>query len=98
MSLRIDENSAESEQKNRLEKRRLMEKVCEIAESNLAPQKKLLFLLYYRHGYTQKDIAAFLGTRENNVTRRLATIRRQLMQVDGKIKKERKIIRKGQFV
>jgi len=86
--VQLDEHIiADTATEARLEKRRLIEKVCEIADGNLAPQKKLLFLLYYRHGYKQSDIAALLGVEDAVVFRRLRRIRRELTKEKYKIKK-----------
>lgn len=92
----LESNISDEVKQNRLEKRRLIEKVCEIAESNLTPQKKMLFLMYYRDGYKATDIASLLGINCSNVTRKLRRIQRELCQIDREIKKKR-LIRKGQF-
>jgi len=96
--VQLDEHIVEDTAKEaRLEKRRLIEKVCELADSHLTPQKKLLFLLYYRHGYKQGDIAALLGVQNAVVFRRLRRIQRELRQVDMELTKAKYKIKKGQF-
>jgi RNA polymerase sigma factor (sigma-70 family) len=69
----IDENN----QANRIRIRNLIAEKCEFAK-RLPPRQKLLFLMYYDHGHTLKEIAELCGIDE-------ATVGRSLRMVEKKI-------------
>lgn len=64
-------------QKNRIEIRRLIEEKCE-AVKKLPAHKKLLFLMYYDHGHSMREIAEVCGIAEETVRRRLTKIANEI--------------------
>jgi len=50
---------------------------CDIAEKFPA-KRRLLFFMYFRYGHSMKEISELLGISESSVSRRLATIIRQI--------------------
>jgi len=68
-------------QKRKFKMRRQIERACEIAESNLPPGKKLMYLLAFRHGYPYADIADLVGIKEENVLRRIQTLEKEILAI-----------------
>ena len=66
---------------NRLDKRNLVEKYCMYADYLLPAHKKLLFMLYYRHGYSTIEISQLLMLCDETVRRRLIKITDELSNV-----------------
>ena len=66
---------------NRLEKRSLIEKYCLYAEYLLPAHKKILFFLYYRHGYSTIEISQLLMVCTETVRRRLIKITDELSEI-----------------
>lgn len=69
----IDENN----QANRIRIRNLIAEKCEFAK-RLPPRQKILFLMYYDHGHTLKEIAALCGIDEGSVSKRLRTVEKKV--------------------
>lgn len=69
----IDENN----QANRIRIRNLIAEKCEFAK-RLPPRQKMLFLMYYDHGHTLKEIADLCGIEEGAVSRSLRTIEEKI--------------------
>lgn len=65
------------DQRRRIEIRRLIAETCEMVKK-MSPRKRLTFLMYYDHGYSQKEIAKLCGVDEGTVSRRLAKVRSEL--------------------
>ena len=59
-------------QANRIRIRNLIVEKCELAKQ-LPPRQKMIFLMYYDHGHTIKEIADLCGIDEGQVARRLRT-------------------------
>lgn len=69
---------------NDLRRRMLQRSTIEFyakAIHTLPAKKKLLFALYFIHGYRMKDIAELCGTYEYTISRRLKKIARELEEV-----------------
>lgn len=71
----------------RIARRNIVEAVCEIAEERLPRRKKLLFLLYWRHGYRKCDIGELLGKAGGTVHRELGRIAGELGDIDAEIRR-----------
>ena len=71
----------------RLERRNLAEKYCKAAETLTIP-KKMLFLLYYRHGYSTVEIGKLLGRHSSSIQRRLHRIEKKIEGVLDLIQQE----------
>lgn len=69
----IDENN----QANRIRIRNLIAEKCEVAK-RLPPRQKMLFLMYYDHGHTLKEIANLCGIEEGSVAKRLRTVEKKI--------------------
>ena len=69
----IDENN----QANRIRIRNLIAEKCEFAK-RLPPRQKMLFLMYYDHGHTLKEIADLCGIEEGAVSRSLRTVEKKI--------------------
>ena len=58
---------------NRIQRRNLLEVYCNIA--NLLPiQERMLFQMYYRHGYSTIEISQLLMVHNTTISRRLKKI------------------------
>lgn len=57
----------------------MLEDLCELAEM-LPTDKRLLFLLYYRHGYSTIEISELLDVHNATIGRRLRTITAELLR------------------
>jgi RNA polymerase sigma factor (sigma-70 family) len=72
----IDENN----QANRIRIRQLIVEKCELAKK-LPMREKMLFLMYYDHGHTLKEIAGLCKMTEGQVSRRLGKIAEKINNV-----------------
>ena len=66
---------------NRVRKRSLIEDYCLYAECFLPAHKKLLFLMYYRHGYSTLEISQLMMIHQSNICRRLRKIANELTEI-----------------
>jgi len=57
--------------------RRFIEESCSLAKM-LPPQKKLLFVMHFSHGYSLDEIADLCGVTTNAVTKRLKAITEEI--------------------
>lgn len=65
----------------RLKKRTLIEEYCLYAESFLPAHKKLLFLLYYKHGYSVLEISQLMMLHRGTIIRRIRKIADELTEI-----------------
>lgn len=64
-------------QKRRLQVRKFLQESCELAKA-LPPRKRMLFLMRYDSGFSNKDIADLCHSTEETVQRRLKEISNEL--------------------
>jgi len=67
--------------------RNLIEEKCERAKK-LPPHKKLMFLMYYDHGHSMKEIGKLCGLSEGQVSRRLLKIAEEISDIENSEKGE----------
>ena len=75
--LALHKNMKVADQEARIEYRRAIEQLCELAET-LPLMERMVFQLYYQHGYSMRDIARFSGFHEGTISRRLKKIAKKL--------------------
>lgn len=80
---------------NRLEKRSLIEDYCFYAEYFLPSDEKLLFLMYYRHGYSSIEIGKLIKIHSHTALRRIGKIGFKLQKIinEGLEKDEAIVVR-----
>jgi len=78
LALRKTMRTADQERKIRY--RCEIAKFCNAVEV-LPPQKKILFRLYFRYGYSMKNIAVLCKVTEGTISRRLKKIAREVEEV-----------------
>lgn len=69
-------------QENRIRIRQLIVEKCELAKK-LPTRQRVMFLMYYDHGHTIKEIADLCGITEGQVTRRLDGIAEKINNMSG---------------
>ena len=57
----------EASHHRRIEQRNDVERACEFAEENMEIRKRMIFLLYYRHGYSYYAIGKLIQRSEGQV-------------------------------
>jgi len=78
---------------NRLEKRSLIEDYCFYAEYFLPSDEKLLFLMYYRHGYSSIEIGKLMNIHSHTALRRISKIGFKLQKlINEELEKDEAIV------
>ena len=68
------------------------------AEYYLPTKEKLIFLLYYKHGYSSKEISELIGCHRNTVLRNLGRIGRKLSSYINNKNREVEVARASKII
>jgi len=77
------ESAGSEGQASRIEIRKIIADKCELAKK-LPAHKRVLFLMYYDHGHSLREIAQLLNTSDGTVSRRLTKIMNEINEINHK--------------